>query len=196
MTSPLPLTGSSQLWARLFPYLYPSTPVLGITSTLYAYEDGTDRKFRNVGTGSSDAGRLPKNHNTARYKLYCNSKSDYTIEPQNIVPCLYVHTSSEDEPSGSKHVEDFFKKKSKILIWRMWLFFFFGLYCPMTSDINTFLFYAHSKNHEKRLSYSCPSTRTHQLGSHLAEFHEIWHLRIFLKYVKKGGASFIIICQE
>ena len=28
--------------------------------TLYAYEDGTDRKFRNVGTKSSDAVRLPK----------------------------------------------------------------------------------------------------------------------------------------
>ena len=38
---------------------------LGITSTVYAYEDGTDRKFRNVGTESSDAGRLPKKHNTA-----------------------------------------------------------------------------------------------------------------------------------
>ena len=47
------------------PYLYPSTPILGITSTLYAYEDGTDRKFRNVGTKSSDAWRLPKKHNTA-----------------------------------------------------------------------------------------------------------------------------------
>ena len=27
---------------------------------LYAYEDGTHRKFRNVGTKSSDAGRLPR----------------------------------------------------------------------------------------------------------------------------------------
>ena len=30
-----------------------------------AYEYGTDRKFRNVGTKSSDAGRLPKKHNTS-----------------------------------------------------------------------------------------------------------------------------------
>ena len=30
-----------------------------------AYEDGTASKFRNVGTKSSDAGRLPKRHNTA-----------------------------------------------------------------------------------------------------------------------------------
>ena len=60
-----PLIGSSQLWAKHFPYLYPSTPILGITSTLHAYEDGTDSKFRNVGTTSSDAGRLPKRHNTA-----------------------------------------------------------------------------------------------------------------------------------
>ena len=60
-----PLIGSSQLWAKHFPYLYPSTPVLCITSTLYAYEDGTDSKFRNVDTISSDAGRLPIRHNTA-----------------------------------------------------------------------------------------------------------------------------------
>ena len=60
---PIPLIGSSQLWAEHFPYLYPSTPILGITSTLYAYEDGTANKFRNVGTKSSDAGRLPKRHN-------------------------------------------------------------------------------------------------------------------------------------
>ena len=39
--------------------------MLGITSTLNAYEDGTSSKFRNVGTKSSDAGRLPKRHNTA-----------------------------------------------------------------------------------------------------------------------------------
>ena len=43
----------------------PSTQTLGITSTLYVYEDGTDRTFRNVGTKSSDAGRLPNKHNTA-----------------------------------------------------------------------------------------------------------------------------------
>ena len=60
-----PLTGSSEPWAQNFPYLCPSTPIMGITSTLNAYEDGTDRKFRNVGTKSSDAGRLPKRHNAA-----------------------------------------------------------------------------------------------------------------------------------
>ena len=31
-----------------------------ITSTLCAYEDGTASKFQNVGTESSDAGRLPQ----------------------------------------------------------------------------------------------------------------------------------------
>ena len=67
----LPLIGSSQLWARHFPYLYPSTPILGITSTLNAYEDGTASKFRNVGTKSSDAGRLPKRHNTAYSMFLC-----------------------------------------------------------------------------------------------------------------------------
>ena len=60
-----PLIGSSQLSAKHFPYLYPSTKILGITSTLYAYENGMASKFRNVGTKSSDAGRLPKRHNTA-----------------------------------------------------------------------------------------------------------------------------------
>ena len=44
---------------------YPSTPILGITSTFYAYENGTASKFRNVGTKSSDAERLPKRRNTA-----------------------------------------------------------------------------------------------------------------------------------
>ena len=62
---PLSLIGSSQLWDKHFPYLYPSTQILDITSTLIAYEDGTDRKYRNVGTKSSDAGRLPKKHNKA-----------------------------------------------------------------------------------------------------------------------------------
>jgi hypothetical protein len=38
----------------------PSTPILGISSTLYAYDDGTASKFRNVRTKSPDAGRLPK----------------------------------------------------------------------------------------------------------------------------------------
>ena len=52
-------------WAKHSPYLSPTTQILVITSTLYAYEDGMDIKFRNVGTKSSHAGRLPKRHNTA-----------------------------------------------------------------------------------------------------------------------------------
>ena len=48
-----------------FQFLSPSTPILGINPTLYTYEDGTASKFRNVGTKSSDARRLPKRHNTA-----------------------------------------------------------------------------------------------------------------------------------
>ena len=43
----------------------PSTPVLGITSTLYAYEGGTNSKLQNISTKSSDARRLPKRHNMA-----------------------------------------------------------------------------------------------------------------------------------
>ena len=69
--TPLPLIGSSQLWAKYFPYLYPSTQILGSTSTLYAYQDGTDRKFRNVGTKSSDAGILLKN--TIRHSTHSGS---------------------------------------------------------------------------------------------------------------------------
>jgi hypothetical protein len=63
--NPPPLIGSRQLWVKHFPYLHPSTSILGITSTLNAYEDGTSSKFRNVGTKSSDADRLPKRQNTA-----------------------------------------------------------------------------------------------------------------------------------
>ena len=59
-----PLIGSSQLWAKHFPYLYPSSPILGITSMLNACEDGMASKYQNVGTKSSDTGRLPKRHNT------------------------------------------------------------------------------------------------------------------------------------
>ena len=62
---PLPLIDSSQLWTNIFRYLYPSFPILSITSTLNAYEDGAASKFRNVGTKSSDAWRLPKRHSTA-----------------------------------------------------------------------------------------------------------------------------------
>ena len=50
-----------------FPYLYPLAPILGITSTLNAYEDAS--KLRNVGAKSSDAGRLPKRHNTALWEM-------------------------------------------------------------------------------------------------------------------------------
>ena len=57
--------GSELTRAKHFSYLYPSNPILCINSTLYAYEDGTDSKFRNVGVKSSDAGRSPKRHNTA-----------------------------------------------------------------------------------------------------------------------------------
>ena len=56
-------------YGKHFPYLYPSTPILFITSTLYAYEDGTDSKFRNVATKSSDAGRLSKRQYGTVYHL-------------------------------------------------------------------------------------------------------------------------------
>ena len=71
-----PLIGSSQLWAKHIPYLYPSTPTLGITFMLNAYEDGTASKFWNVGTKRSDARRLPKRHNTRSTYI---STLDYVI---------------------------------------------------------------------------------------------------------------------
>ena len=43
-----------------------------------------------------------------------------------------------------------------------------------------------SQNCEKRLLASlCPSVCMEQLGSHWTDFHEIWYLKIFRKYVKK-----------
>jgi len=36
-----------------------------------------------------------------------------------------------------------------------------------------------------KLHQVCPSVRMKQLGSHWTDFHEIWHLSIFRKYVKK-----------
>ena len=44
---------------------------IGVERTLYTYEDGTDSKFRNVGTKSSDVARLLKKHNiTLRDVIY------------------------------------------------------------------------------------------------------------------------------
>jgi hypothetical protein len=42
-------------------------------STLHpAFEDGTDRRFRNVGKSQSDAGEIPKRINTTRIKNFFN----------------------------------------------------------------------------------------------------------------------------
>jgi len=56
---PFLLLALVNLQPNIFPVLYPSTPILCITSRLYAYENGTASKFRNVCTKSSEAGRLP-----------------------------------------------------------------------------------------------------------------------------------------
>ena len=89
---PLSLIGSSQLWVKHFPYLYPSTPILVITSTLYAYEDGKDRKFRNVGTKGSDAGRLHKRHNTAcMCQLITQDNLFFDIMPCNVQEYCCLH---------------------------------------------------------------------------------------------------------
>ena len=53
-------------------------------STLNAYEAGTASKFRNVGTKSSDPGRLPKRHNTA-----FNTRRKFAIKTNVILGCLH-----------------------------------------------------------------------------------------------------------
>ena len=74
--------------------LHPSTPILGITSTLNAYEDGTASKFRNVGTKSSDAGRLLKRHNTII--SFVNF-----ISQQDLLPSLYEKVWVDNRSVGS-----------------------------------------------------------------------------------------------
>ena len=97
---PFPLIGCSELWAKHFPYLYPSTQILGITSTLYAYEDGTDRKFRNVGTNSSDARRLPKKHNTATFSVVPCKNDDFF----SVVSCkIWRALNLQSDASNSKY---------------------------------------------------------------------------------------------
>ncbi len=54
-------------WCRRFGTFYPFHLHRRRAYNFYAYEGGTDRKFRNVGTKSSDAGRLPKKHNTTTF---------------------------------------------------------------------------------------------------------------------------------
>ena len=55
-----------------------------------------------------------------------------------------------------------------------------------------YFFEANSQNCEKLLLassvlYICPSVRLEQLGFHWAEFHEMWHLRIFFFEKSVGG---------
>ena len=48
------------------------------------------------------------------------------------------------------------------------------------------IFKARSQNYEKRLfASSCPSVRMEHFDSHWTDFHEIWYLSIFRKYVGK-----------
>jgi len=52
-------------WLRLFfPYKYCNVFKPSHLSYLSAYEDGTDRVFRNVGIKNSDAGELPRRKHT------------------------------------------------------------------------------------------------------------------------------------
>ena len=103
------LIGSSQLSAKHFPHLYPSTQILGITSTIYDYEDGTDIKFRNVGTRSSDAGRLPKRHNTA-----FNTRRKFEIKSGKYLPT--VRRGVAPEPPWSNHLRRVSTKIRKMFL--------------------------------------------------------------------------------
>jgi hypothetical protein len=51
------------------------------SSYLPAYEDGTDRLFRNVGIQNSDAGELPRRKHTILLLNLCG-----------VFPCAYAHT--------------------------------------------------------------------------------------------------------
>jgi hypothetical protein len=68
-------------------------------STLYpAFEDGTDRGFRNVGRSQSDAGEIPKRtHTTIIVTLYAyqnTSKATFHVHNSTIKVTFYVCTST------------------------------------------------------------------------------------------------------
>jgi hypothetical protein len=54
-----------RLEPNLFPYKYPNILHHSYSSYLPAYEDGTDRVFRNIGIRNSDARELPRGKHTA-----------------------------------------------------------------------------------------------------------------------------------
>ena len=66
-------------------------------------------------------------------------------------------------------------------------------------------FWVNVQNSERRLLifvmsvfhlYARPSVRMEQLGSHWADFHEIWCLRFFFSKICRENSSFIKIWQE
>jgi hypothetical protein len=63
--------------------------VLSITSTFYAYKDGTASKFRNVDTKISDAGRLPKRHNK-KHNTAFNTRRKFEIK-MNLMSLIEEH---------------------------------------------------------------------------------------------------------
>ena len=69
--------------------------LFSFTSTLNACEDGTGSKFRNVGTESSDAGRLPKRHNTT-----FNTRRNFEIKILILFSRLQLYLPSVLFPSG------------------------------------------------------------------------------------------------
>jgi len=67
---------------NLFLYKYPNILNPSHCSYLPAYEDGTDRMFRNIGIQNSDAGELPgRNHTIYRtqrkFEIKNNTQNDY-----------------------------------------------------------------------------------------------------------------------
>ena len=59
----------------------------------------------------------------------------------------------------------------------LFLFINFKILCRLESSTQRFVMYV------------CPSCRMEQRGSLCADFHEIWYLRIFLKYVETVQVS-------
>ena len=77
------------------------------TSTLYAYEDGTVSKFRNVGTKNSDARRLPKNaiRHSEMELLLSSETSALKAQTPADYPKNAIRHSTHSESLKSRHGE-------------------------------------------------------------------------------------------
>jgi len=90
---------------NLFPYKYSNIFKLTHPSYLSAYEDGTDRVFRNVGIYTSDAGELPRRkHTTFRTRRMFEIKNSL---------CFIVCERTYHNMLGANHLKT--KRRSRYL---------------------------------------------------------------------------------